>query len=518
MAEAPRTTPAGDLPGKPYAVWLEGVEHPGFPPLAASRSADVAVIGGGIVGLMTALHLQQSGLTVVVLESRQVGRQVTGGSTAKATSLHRLIYADLIERYGVEPAKVYADANQWAIGRLEEVAKEVNAADAFARAPAYTFGQAANQTRAIEAEVEAARRLGLPADLVHETELPFSVTAAVRFANQGQIQPVRLMTAVADAIVARGGAVHEKTRVVSVNEGEPCRLRTATGIEVTAAHVVVATNLPFLDRGGFFAKCFPRRHVGMAARLDDDGAVPEGMYISTETPTRSVRGGRGADGKPVLVAIGDAFTTGHADVGAKFRDLEAWLREHFPVQAIDYHWGNQDYDSADGVPYIGRLTTFSRHAWTGTGFGAWGITNGTLAARIIADAICGRHNPWSGFFDATRLRPRQGGRPMLQRNLHVGREWVERRLKRPQGNPEDTEPGEGRVLQVRGQKLGVYRHPDGGLHAVSAVCTHMGCVLSWNGAEKSWDCPCHGSRFDVDGRVLHGPAVKDLAQPKLERD
>lgn len=212
-----------------------------------------------------------------------------------------------------------------------------------------------------------------------------------------------------------------------------------------------------------------------------------------------------------LIAVGEGFKTGHADTDRVFRELEAFVRTHFDIEAIEYRWGNQDYDSMDRVPYVGKLTPTSKHLYVATGFGAWGMTNGTAAAMVLSDAILGRPNPWAELYDATRVKPSVSAKTFFPQNLHVAKEWIGGRLThRSSVMPADLAPGQGSVAKMNGEMLAIYKDEQGALHAVSPICTHMRCIVRWNGVEKSWDCPCHGSRFGVDGSVLQGPAVRNL--------
>jgi glycine/D-amino acid oxidase-like deaminating enzyme/nitrite reductase/ring-hydroxylating ferredoxin subunit len=490
------------------SLWVDTSGHAEHPPLTGGLAVDVAIVGGGIVGVTLAYYLTRAGLRVCVLEARRMLGQVTGGTTAKLTSLHGLIYQHLIDTLGEGAARTYGEANQWGIAEAWRLVTDHHIDCALTTCPAFTYSESGAQVHRLQQEVEAAKRLGLPASFTTETELPFPVAGAVRFDDQASFHPLRFLTAVLAEAETAGALVFEHSRVLDVHEADPCRVTTESG-HVTAANVVVATNLPILDRGGHFARAFPQRHMVLAAELD--GPAPTGMYLSADTPSRSVRGYDGGEG-PVLVVSGDSFKTGHADTAAKMDELEAWTHQHFPVRSIRWRWGNQDYYSADRVPFIGRLTALSRHLWTATGFSAWGMSHGLVAARILADGITGRHNAWSDLYKAHRLDLVHGGRKVVEENAHVAVGWVKDRLSKPDARlPAELHPGEHAVATVDGRRTGLYRDDEGVLHAVSNACTHMGCGLQFNTAEKSWDCPCHGSRFAVDGTVLNGPAVKPLS-------
>ncbi len=350
----------------------------------------------------------------------------------------------------------------------------------------------------------AAQRLGLPASFTTQTDLPYEVAAAVRFDAQAQFHPRRYCLALVAAIPGDGSHVFERSRATGVDEGSPCVVRTEAGA-VEADHVVLATHLPFLDRGGFFAKCHPSRSYALAARVD--GGAPTGMYLSADSPTRSVRAA--LDDEFVILG-GEGHRVGEdPDTRRRYQALEAWARQHFSVRDVAYRWSAQDYTPVDGVPFVGRLLPGSR-VLVATGFNKWGMTNGTAAAVIMADLIAGRDNSWAEVFDATRLRSLASGK-LLTANMSTARHFIGDRLSTLKVRPaEELRPGEGAIVSVGSRKVAAYRDDEGSLHAVSPVCTHQYCMVSFNTAERTWDCPCHGSRFTVDGQVLEGPAVEDL--------
>jgi glycine/D-amino acid oxidase-like deaminating enzyme/nitrite reductase/ring-hydroxylating ferredoxin subunit len=460
------------------------------------------VIGGGIVGVTAAVLLMRQGKTVALLEARRIGRQVTGRSTAKVTSLHSLIYADLIERLGEERARLYGEANQAGIERIAAFVAEKGIACGFERQPAYPFTQDRGRVARIEAEVEAARRLGLPASLVRETELPYPIAAAVRFDHQAQFNPTAYLRALGDEISGGGSHVFERTRALEVAAGEPCTVRTDSGT-VRARDVVVATNIPIVPEGKFHEKVTPRAHLGVAGR-PDPARAPLGMHLGIDPPTHSVRT-TPHDGGRLLVAIGESFAPGQvADTEAMYRELATFVRERFGAEAITHRWFNEDYDSHDRIPFVGRAEPGAEHLWVATGFCSWGIAGGTAAAVVLAEGIAGRRHPWAELYDAARQpgeAPNKGSPPMRQEEPPAPR----------QGPWNQLRPGEAAVFKGDDEEpVAVYRDDGGTLHAVSAVCTHLGCEVSWNNGDRTWNCGCHGSIFAPDGTVLHGPAVADL--------
>ncbi|HET9441829.1 MAG TPA: FAD-dependent oxidoreductase [Acidimicrobiales bacterium] len=472
-----------------------------------ARSFDVAVVGAGIAGLSAALAVAESGGSVVVLEAGQVCSGVTAYTTAKVSSLHGLKYAALARAQGEEAARLYGDANEAAIAQVAEWVERHGIDCDFSRRAAYTYTTSSQAVKSIAEEVETAQKLGLPGSFTTETELPFEVTGAVRFDQQAQFHPRQYCLGLARAVVALGGRVHEGVRATDVSEGSPCTVRTSAG-EVRADHVVLATHLPFLDRGGFFAKCEPTRSYALAARLE--GPVPTGMYLSADTPTRSVRA---AMGDTVVVLGGEGHKVGQDDdTRARYDALEGWARDSFPLRSIEHRWSAQDHTPVDGLPFVGRQAKGSR-VLVATGFDKWGMTNGTAAAVVLADEIAGRANRWAGLFDATRQRDPLTSRDLYRANANVARQFVGDRLASLRPPPADSlEPGTGGIVTLDGDKVAAFRDDDGALHAVSPVCTHLGCLVAFNTAERSWDCPCHGSRFTVDGAVIEGPATTDLAR------
>ena len=489
-------------------LWLEDAE-PAFAPLAGELEVDVAVVGAGITGATTALLLARAGKTVALLESSQVCFGATGYTTAKLTVGHSLVYGDLVDRHGVEVARRYAAGNQAAIEQVARLVEEHGIDCDFERASNYVYVESGS-TDELEREGEAARRAGVEIELTTETDLPYPVAGALRVDEQAQFHPWKYVAGVARLVANAGGQVFEGTRATGVRGSAPYVVETEGGL-VRADRVVVATQLPFLDRGLFFAKAHPTKSYAVAGAIDAERA-PRGMYISVDQPIRSVRSTPGRDGGRIVVVGGEGHKPGEEPKAEdRYRRLEQFLRERFGV-AASHRWSTHDYVPLDGLPYIGRLRPRQDGILVATGFAKWGMTKGTQAAGILSDLILDRPNPDAELYDAARLGPLRSAPTFVKENAHVGFAFFRDRV-RPRPGREEIEalkPGEGTVARIAGKQIAASRDAEGALHTVSARCTHLGCIVGWNPADRAWECPCHGSRFAADGTLVQGPATADL--------
>lgn len=507
-------------------MWLATAAMPRFQPAEGEIRADVVVVGAGIVGLTTALLLADDGADVVLIEARDVGGRTSGHTTGKVTSQHGAIYAELLDRHNRETAQTYAAANQAAVDRVADLATTLSIDCELARTPAYLYCTDPAQREFLELEAATAASLGLPADLADPADVGLpGVVAALRFSDQVQLHPAKYVAGLAHAVNDLGGRIFDHTRALDIStDGDQVTVSTDGGATVTAAYAVLATLSPLGTTGGFFARTRPRRSWGIAVRLPVP--APSGMAISIDDPVRSTRPWPGG-GPNGLIVVGsgpetasptDADTQARADTDADYQALLDWARSTWNTSAIDveYRWSAHDYATPDGLPYVGR-TPGSERILVATGMNKWGLTNGTVAAEILRDLATGRENPYEHLYRATRIGGPAEIATLIKDNLAVAKDLATGHLKRVTGGTDHLEVGEGGLLETSHGTVGAYRDHDGRLHAVKPVCTHLGCAVTWNQADTTWDCSCHGSRFAPDGAVLDGPATSPLqSAPEAE--
>jgi glycine/D-amino acid oxidase-like deaminating enzyme/nitrite reductase/ring-hydroxylating ferredoxin subunit len=494
------------------SVWLGTANLPKYEALDADQETDVLVVGGGIIGLTTALYLQQEGLGVVLLEAGRIGTRTSGNTTGKVTSQHGAIYAQLTDRHGRDKAQQYATANQEAVDEVEELVRRLGIDCELDRAPSFVYSTGDTD---LGREAEVARELGLPAQSADPAEmgLPLTAATAVRFDNQVILHPARYLSGVAAAFTAAGGRIFEQTRVTDVDGNDDgVEARTETGLHVVARQAVVATLLPFGTIGGYFARTRPNQSHGIAVELPVE--APRAMTISADGPTRSTRPWPGGGPNGLIVVGGDHETGGEEETNASYQSLVDWVDELWNAKVQpEYRWSAEDYSTPDQLPYVGKAP--GSPALVATGMHKWGLSNGTVAAGILRDTVLGRDNRWAELFDAGRIGDARSVAKLVQDNLKVGKEFAAGHLRRLLGGGLDhVEVGEGGLYDVDGKTVGAYTDHEGRLHTVVPVCTHLGCPLRWNQGDTTWDCNCHGSRFAPDGSVLDGPATKPLAKPE----
>jgi glycine/D-amino acid oxidase-like deaminating enzyme/nitrite reductase/ring-hydroxylating ferredoxin subunit len=479
-------------------------------PLLEDARADVCVVGAGIAGMMTAYRLTRAGRQVIVVDDGPIGGGETGRTTAHLSDALDDRYAVLERLHGTEGARLAAESHRVAIDLIEQVCREESIACDFAWVDGYLFPAARSDDDGLEQELAAARRAGVAAEWADDPPYaPFGARRGLRFARQGRFHPLRFLHGLATRIEQGGGRIHTGTRVTGVTGGLPVRIETERGQVIRASACVVATNSPITDYVVTHAKQAPYRTFAIAARVPS-GSVPDALYWDDADPYLYIRLQQDVEHDWVIVGGEDYKTGQKEDDAARLDRLEQWTRRAFPmVERVDYRWSGQVLEPSDGLAYIGPNPDGSPHVYLITGDSGHGMTHGTVGAVLLSDLILGRDNAWSTIYDPRRVSLRSV-RELAKENLNVAAQYAAWILPGDVSQQQDVPAGAGRIIR-RGTKLiAVYRDAEGRIHERSAACTHLKCVVNWNDLEKSWDCPCHGSRFDPYGAVLNGPAIEPL--------
>ena len=497
------------------SLWMATAPRISYPALDDDITVDMAVVGGGLAGLSTALMLNESGARVAVLESRSIGTGVSGYTTAKITSLHRRIYHHLLNHFGREKARLYAGANEAAIGKMAEISRKYKIACDFEEKTAYTFAQTGEHLKLIEEEIKAGQDAGLKMSFVKEIGLPIKIKGAAMLPGQAQYHPRKYMLGLAGAITDGMGTIYENTRVVHIEcEGVgPCSLKTEAGNTVTAKDIVITTNYPVHDRDGlYFTRLQASNSYAMGVRIKDK--FPDGIFINSEDDGHSFRQAPVPGGEVVIVLDGTHPVGQGGDILARYRALSEYTRSTFDVTAQEYWWTAQDAVSIDEVPYIGSFTEGHHHLFVATGFRKWGMAHSTVAAQLLSDLIGGRKNPWQEVYNPSRFKPLATSGAFVPQAVKTAGRLTEKVLPAASIDTSLIKTGETAVGSLHGEKAVAYKDGKGNLHVLDRTCMHMGCMVNWNNAELSWDCPCHGSRYNLEGKVLHSPTVMDLKKIK----
>ena len=471
------------------SIWAESSQFKEREPLRGDIRAEIAVIGAGIAGLLTASALQKAGRQVVVLEANRIASGQTRNTTAKITSQHGMIYRKLIGALGKDRAKQYAMANEAAIEEYRRLITGENINCSFEERNAYVYGRDSKQ---LQAEAKAAASLGLPASFVRETRLPFPAAGAVCFAHQAQFHPLRFLEH-----IARPLTVYENTPVLRV-DGE--QIETAGG-QVRAEQIVFASHYPFINFPGlYFARMHQERSYVLALA---NAAQVDGMWIGAESGAYSFR-----NYGDLLLLGGGAHRCGENSAGGRYELLRRAAEKWFPDSREVAHWSAQDCVTADGLPYIGRYAKSRGNWYVATGFQKWGMTSAMVSAMLLRDLICGGKNPWAELFDPGRFNAAAVS-GIAAESGHAVKGLAKEFFQIPAEQAAEIPNDHGGIVMLHGKKLGVYKDQDGRIYAVDVRCPHLGCQLEWNPDERSWDCPCHGSRFDRFGNLISGPAQEN---------
>jgi glycine/D-amino acid oxidase-like deaminating enzyme/nitrite reductase/ring-hydroxylating ferredoxin subunit len=490
--------------GSTGSLWERGVRRPERPPLRGHIDVDVAVVGGGITGLTAALLLASSRREVVLVDAARVGSGTTGANSAHITDVPDLRHRRLLNRFGEKTARVVLDRGRAALECIADlVAAEAIECD-FRRVSGYLFTEDDSQLGELEDEARAADHLGRPCAFSLDVPLPWPVAGAVMYPEQIGLHPLRYALGLAELVTNRGGTIHEQSPVIGLREvNGAVWIQTAEG-EIHAQHAILATHVPI---GFALVQTEVAPYRSYLLSLVAERSMPDGLFWDTAEPYHYLRRVDVGDASLVLVGGADHKTGQESDPSSRFAMLERYAAARLGVTTLAHQWSAQLYEPADGLPYVGRVAG-TDNLYLATGFAGTGLVYGTMAAIELAAAIRGetRENP----FDPVRINLAAAPR-LISENANVAVQWVGDRLSGGDvGSLRDVPPGEGRIVRVAGRRRAVFRAEDGTFHVLSPTCTHLGCQVRWNGAERTWDCPCHGARYEPTGAVREGPALRGL--------
>lgn len=496
------------------SVWAASAALPQFSPMQENVQVDVCIVGAGISGLTTAYLLARAGRRVAVLDDGPVGSGMTQMTTAHITNQLDDRYFELEKVRGREAARLAADSHSAAIDRIETIVRQESIDCDFTRLDGYLFVAEGDTRETLERELEAAHRAGLGAvELLERAPYAsFDTGPCLRFPNQGEFHPLKYLARLAQAIVHDGGRIFTGSHADDIEGGVPALVHVGKHV-LTADAVVVATNAPVNDRVAIHTKQAPYMTYVIGARIPL-GSVPRVLAWDTGDPYHYIR-----TYQDLLIVGGEDHKTGQADdTPERYARLEAWARVRFPqMSEVELAWSGQVMETYDYLAFIGRNPMDHENVYVVTGDSGMGITHGTIAGMLLSDLILGRPNPWEALYDPSRVTLRAAG-DFARENSNVALQYTDWLTAGDVGSVDEIAPGSGALVRQGLEKLAVYRDDEGQLHACEAKCPHLGCLVHWNPAETTWDCPCHGSRFDRYGKVINGPANRDLAPAERSQE
>lgn len=497
-------------PQFPEPYWRVNLSLPSFPSLEQDITTDVTIIGGGITGITAGYLLSKQGVKVTIIEAGSILNGTTGHTTAKVTAQHGIIYDEFINHFGEEKAKMYYNASDSARAFIKTTIEELSIDCDYEEHDAYIYTNSEKELNKLEKEAKAYEKLLIPGKLVDAMPLKsLPMKKALVMEGQAQFHPVKYLASLVDSIVKHGGQIFEKTTAVDMEEGTNPKVMTRNGKTVTSNQVICCSHYPFYDAAGFyFARMYQERSYVVAIKSHEP--YPGGMYLSAETPTRSVRSTPIGEGHLLLLG-GEGHKTGHGINTMKhYEALANFGSDVLGVTDIHYRWSAQDIYTLDKLPYIGHFTSSSENIYIATGFRKWGMTNGTAAANLLTDLITKGASPYAELYTPSRFNADPDIKRFVEHNADVAYQLVKGKVGMTHKHLEDIAVGEGAHVRIDGQKCGAYRDENGQLHVVDATCKHLGCEVEWNDGDKSWDCPCHGSRYSINGDVIEGPSELSL--------
>lgn len=476
---------------------------------------DVCIIGAGIFGITCAYYLTNLGFNVTVLEKDFVGSKTTGHTTGKITSQHGLFYKYLIDSYDEKFAKDYLSANEQAIKNIKKIIDEEKINCDFEYQKSYVYATTNKEYEALKLEQEALDKLDFNCDFVTKTGLPFEIQGAICFKNQAQFNPIKYLDGLCKSIISKGGKIITETPAFDVKKFDDNYITFCDNFTVKSKYVIVATHYPFINFPGlYFTKIYQSSSYLIA--VDTKKTLSNGMYISASDPAFSFRTAK-YEGKDLLLIGGGEHKTGQPpSYEYTYGELENIAKKYYPNCEILFHWDTRDCISLDKIPYVGHYSSLMSHVFVGTGFKKWGMTLSNVSANIVVDEILGKENKYAYLFNPSRLSAFRNRDELKNILVQSANSLLFDKLRPAQMTFDEIANDSGSIIEINNQKVGIYKSLDGKIYAVKPICTHLGCQLSWNDVDKTWDCPCHGSRFDFAGKNLYDPAVKNLETYDLD--
>ena len=492
------------------SFWLDNFKTKSYPELDKDLNVDVCIIGGGITGISCGYYLAKNNLKVCILEKDKIMEKTSGHTTAKITSGHGLIYKYLFDSYGKDCAQKYLNSNQEAILNIKEIIDKENIDCDFEFQNNYIYTTDANSVKKIKDEVQTLKKLNYDARFLDKITLPISnVKAAIEYHHQAQFNPIKYAEGLCNYITNNNGVIYEHSKVIKLKKVENEYNIYTTNNVVKAKYVIIATRYPVINFPGFhFLKMYSQASYLIA--IETTSPLFKGMYINSDVPSYSFKTAL-HNGKRILLVGGFEHKRGaKIDLSNSYNYLIEKSKEIYPDAKVLYKWNTHDSVSLDKIPYIGDFSTFYPNVYVATGFKKWGMTTSNVAANLITDKILGKENKYEDIYDAKRLRPiknREEFKNMLKESTHS---LLFNKLDLPAATPKDIKLGEGKIVNDNGTKVGIYKDENGKEYKIIPKCMHLGCELSWNNLDKTWDCPCHGSRYTFEGKLIYGPSKKNL--------
>lgn len=507
-------TQNSQMPQYPESFWRK-VDLPSFGKLSEHSSVDIAIVGGGITGITAGLLLVKEGYKVAILEAGNILTGTTGHTTAKITAQHGLIYDELIQHFGLEKAKLYYEAQTGALQFIRDTVAEKNIDCDISEEDAFIYATSDEYAAKLETEMDAYSKLGINSRMVDSIPFDIQTKSTIVMNNQAQFHPLKYLQRLLQDFLDAGGTVYEHTTATDIGEGDNPVIITRDGHRMKCKYVIAASHYPFVDLMGFyFARMYASRSYVLGVKVEKD--FSGGMYYSADMPTRSLRY-TPYNGEKLILVSGDGHKTGQGiNMMKHYEALEDFAEKVLKITEFPYRWSAQDLITLDKVPYIGPITANRQSILVATGYRKWGMTNGTAAALLLKDIIMEKENPYRELYDPSRFQADPSLKKIISINTDVAGHLIRGKLELVPKEPNDIENDEGAVVMVNGKRTGAYRDKDGKLHLVDTTCTHLGCETEWNDAERTWDCPCHGSRYTYDGEVVNGPTKKPLRKIEME--